>query len=48
MYPSTYEGFGNAFLESVDYRKPGLCNLYAICRTEIEPLGFEEISWTVS
>ncbi len=42
-YPSTYEGFGNAFLEAVYYKKPILCNLYAIYRTEIEPLGFEEI-----
>lgn len=42
-YPSTYEGFGNAFLEAIYYKKPILCNLYAIYRTEIEPLGFEEI-----
>ncbi len=42
-YPSTYEGFGNAFLEAIYYKKPVLCNLYAIYRTEIEPLGFEEI-----
>jgi len=42
-YPSTYEGFGNAFLEAVYYKKPILCNLYGIYRTEIEPLGFEEI-----
>lgn len=42
-YPSTYEGFGNAFLEAVYYKKPVLCNLYAIYRADIEPLGFEEI-----
>jgi glycosyltransferase involved in cell wall biosynthesis len=42
-YPSTYEGFGNAFLEAVYARKPILCNLYGIYRTDIEPCGFEEI-----
>lgn len=42
-YPSTYEGFGNAFLESVYFRKPILCNRYSIYRTDIEPLGFDVI-----
>ena len=42
-YPSTYEGFGNAFLEAVYFKKPVLCNLYGIYRTDIEPCGFEEI-----
>jgi glycosyltransferase involved in cell wall biosynthesis len=42
-YPSTYEGFGNAFLEAVYYRKPILCNRYAIYRTDIEPCGFHVI-----
>ncbi|MEA3278528.1 MAG: glycosyltransferase family 4 protein [Pseudomonadota bacterium] len=42
-YPSTYEGFGNAFLESLYYRKPILCNRYSIFRTDIEPLGFDVI-----
>jgi hypothetical protein len=39
-YPSTYEGFGNAFLEAVYYQRPLLCNRYAIYRTDIEPCGF--------
>lgn len=39
-YPSTYEGFGNAFLEAVYYKKPIFCNRYAIYRTDIEPFGF--------
>ncbi len=39
-YPSSYEGFGNAFLEAVYYRKPILANCYAIYRTDIEPCGF--------
>ena len=42
-YPSTYEGFGNAFLEAIHYRKPILCNRYAIYRTDIEPCGFDVI-----
>ncbi len=39
-YTSTYEGFGNAFLEAVYYRCPVLCNRYAVFRTDIEPCGF--------
>ena len=42
-YPSTYEGFGNAFLEAVYFRKPILCNRYSIYRTDIEPCGFDVI-----
>jgi glycosyltransferase involved in cell wall biosynthesis len=42
-YPSTYEGFGNAFLEAVYHRRPLLCNRYSIFRTDIEPLGFNTI-----
>jgi glycosyltransferase involved in cell wall biosynthesis len=40
-YPSTYEGFGNAFLEAVYVKQPILCNRYAIYQTDIEPCGFE-------
>jgi len=42
-YPSTYEGFGNAFLEAVYYRCPVVCNRYAVFRTDIEPCGFHII-----
>lgn len=42
-YPSAYEGFGNAFLETIYFRKPILCNRYAIYRTDIEPCGFDVI-----
>jgi glycosyltransferase involved in cell wall biosynthesis len=42
-YPSTYEGFGNAFLEAVYFRKPIFSNRYAIYRTDIEPCGFRAI-----
>lgn len=43
-YPSTYEGFGNAFLEAVYYRKPIFCNRYTIFRADIEPCGFHTIA----
>ncbi len=42
-YPSAYEGFGNAFLEALYFRKPILCNRYAIYRTDIEPCGFNVV-----
>ncbi len=42
-FPSTYEGFGNAFLEAVYYRKPVFCNRYTVFRTDIEPCGFQTI-----
>ncbi len=42
-YPSTYEGFGNAFLEAVYYKRPIICNRYAIYRTDIEPCGVRPI-----
>jgi glycosyltransferase involved in cell wall biosynthesis len=42
-YPSTYEGFGNAFLEAVYHKCPIVCNRYAIYRTDIEPCGLQPI-----
>lgn len=39
-YPSTYEGFGNALLEAVYFRKPLLVNRYSIFVQDIEPKGF--------
>jgi glycosyltransferase involved in cell wall biosynthesis len=42
-YPSTYEGFGNAFLEAIYFRKPIFCNRYTIFRTDIEPCGFQAV-----
>jgi len=44
-YPSTYEGFGNAFLEAVYFKRPVVCNRYSIYRTDIEPSGFKTISF---
>ncbi|MEM7144187.1 MAG: glycosyltransferase family 4 protein [Verrucomicrobiota bacterium] len=43
-YPSLYEGFGNAFLETLYFRKPILVNRYAVYRADIEPLGFKAIT----
>jgi glycosyltransferase involved in cell wall biosynthesis len=40
-YPSLYEGFGNAFLEAVYFKKPLLINRYATFVRDIEPRGFD-------
>ncbi len=42
-YPSTYEGFGNAFIEAIYFKKPILVNRYSIYIMDIEPYGFEVI-----
>ncbi|MDR2068511.1 MAG: glycosyltransferase family 4 protein [Spirochaetaceae bacterium] len=42
-YPSTYEGFGNAFLEAVWFKKPILVNRYSIFQEDIEPLDFDVV-----
>jgi glycosyltransferase involved in cell wall biosynthesis len=42
-YPSTIEGFGNAFLEAVYYRRPILVNNYSIYEVDIKPKGFRAI-----
>jgi glycosyltransferase involved in cell wall biosynthesis len=42
-YPSLYEGFGNAFLEAVYFKKPLLINRYATFVQDIEPKGFDVI-----
>jgi glycosyltransferase involved in cell wall biosynthesis len=43
-YPSSYEGFGNAFLEAIYYKKPIVVNRYSIYITDIEPKGFDLIT----
>ncbi len=43
-YPSSFEGFGNAFLEAIYYKKPLLVNRYPIYITDIEPKGFKTIT----
>ncbi|HUI72934.1 MAG TPA: glycosyltransferase family 4 protein [Spirochaetia bacterium] len=43
-YPSTLEGFGNAFLEAVYYGKPIVVNRYPVFIVDIEPKGFDVVS----
>lgn len=40
-YPSTYEGFGNALLEAIYFKKPVVINRYSIFIEDIEPKGFK-------
>lgn len=42
-YPSTFEGFGNAFLEAVYFRKPIVVNAYSIYTKDIKPKGFSVV-----
>ena len=42
-YPSYVEGFGNAFLEAIYFRKPIAMNTYAIYTMDIKPKGFSAI-----
>jgi glycosyltransferase involved in cell wall biosynthesis len=42
-YPSAIEGFGNAFLEALYYRKPIIVQRYAVFKTDIQTKGFEVI-----
>lgn len=40
-YPSLYEGFGNALIETIYFSKPALVNRYAVYAEDIGPLGFQ-------
>ncbi|MDF1591633.1 MAG: glycosyltransferase family 4 protein [Desulfobacterales bacterium] len=42
-YPSTFEGFGNAFLETIYFRKPIVVNTYSIYEMDIKPKKFNVI-----
>ena len=42
-YPSIFEGFGNAFLETLYFRKPIVVNTYSIYTKDIKPKGFAVI-----
>jgi hypothetical protein len=44
-YPSTIEGFGNAFLEAVYYRRPLFVNNYSIYEVDIKPKGFKVVEF---
>ena len=40
-YPSLYEGFGNALLEAIYFKKLVVVNRYPVYNADIRPLGFE-------
>lgn len=42
-YPSNFEGFGNAFLEAVYFRKPIVVNIYSVYAIDIKPKEFKVI-----
>ncbi len=44
-YPSRIEGFGNAFLEAIYYRKPIVMSAYDIYKVDIRPKGFDVIEF---
>jgi glycosyltransferase involved in cell wall biosynthesis len=44
-YPSSWEGFGNAFLEAIYYRRPLFVNNYSIYAFDIKPKGFRVIEF---
>lgn len=44
-YPSEYEGFGNAFIETVLHRKPVVVNNYSVFEQDIAPKGFEVVEF---
>lgn len=44
-YPSTIEGFGNAFLEAVYFKRPIVVNAYSIYSFDIKPKGFQVIEF---
>ncbi|TFH49091.1 MAG: glycosyltransferase [Lysobacterales bacterium] len=43
-YPSLYEGFGNALLETVYLHKPLLVNRYRVYQEDIEPTGIQAVT----
>jgi glycosyltransferase involved in cell wall biosynthesis len=44
-YPSRVEGFGNAFLETIYYKRPIVMSTYEIFKTDIQPKGFKIITF---
>lgn len=42
-FPSLYEGFGNALLEAVYFKKLTVVNRYPVYNADIKPLGFQFI-----
>jgi mannosylglucosylglycerate synthase len=44
-YPSAIEGFGNAFLEAMYYKRPLVVNNYSIYEADIKPKGFKVVEF---
>ncbi|MCG3142015.1 MAG: Mannosylglucosylglycerate synthase [Anaerolineae bacterium] len=44
-YPSTIEGFGNAFLEALYFRRPIVVNNYSVYNVDIKPKGFQVVEF---
>lgn len=44
-YPSDIEGFGNAFLEAIYFKRPIVVNNYSIFDIDIKPKGFRVIEF---
>jgi hypothetical protein len=44
-YPSSIEGFGNAFLEAIYYKRPLVVNNYSIYEADIKPKGFQVVEF---
>jgi glycosyltransferase involved in cell wall biosynthesis len=42
-YPSLYEGFGNALLETIYFKRLTVVNRYPVYNADIKPLGFQFI-----
>ena len=40
-YPSFIEGFGNALIETIYFKKPAVVNCYPVYAADIGPLGFQ-------
>ncbi|HAF61482.1 MAG TPA: glycosyl transferase family 1 [Anaerolineaceae bacterium] len=47
-YPSSMEGFGNALLEALYFRKPVVINRYPVYERDIQPLGLDLIEMSGS
>lgn len=46
-YPSLYEGFGNALIETVYFRKPLVVNTYPMYLSDIKPAGIRAVEFNL-
>lgn len=44
-YPSTYEGFGNALLETMYFRKPFIVHTYPMYLSDLKPVGVRAVEF---